>query len=259
MARLLVVEDDPDTVELLRDLFAGAGHRIDVEGSGLRALVLASERSYDLLLLDIDVKDLSGLVVQRAVRDFSEAATIVMSARSASWTAEALRAGATACLVKPFSAAGLVRLVDALLERGGRRKGWPTDVQSLEEDDLRRLRELSGARLDALPFGVIRLDGAGRIREFNAYEARAAGEDAAVVLGMPFAALAPCTKVKAFMGVLEKAKRGERVDDVLRFVFPRHGALALVSVRLYAETEREIWLFVSQRKAEGKPRLSGPG
>lgn len=248
MHRVLVVEDDLDTVELLGDLLPAPRFRLEHEDSGERAVVRASREAYDLLLLDIDVRDLSGLVAQRAIRDFSDVPTVVMSARGDAWTADALRAGASACLVKPFSAAGLVRLVEALLEDDGRRRGWPTDVQSLNADDLRRLRQLSKTRLDALPFGVIRLDGEGRIRAFNAYEARAAREEAELVLGTPFAALAPCTKVKTFMQVLLKARRGERVDEVLRFVFPRHGALAWVSVRLYAESEDRIWLFVSQRK-----------
>lgn len=253
MPRLLIVEDDPDTVELARDLFSGPAYEVETTPNGVEALQRVAARAFDLILLDVDVDDLGGLAVQRAVRDFSDVPTIVLSARTGPWTAEALRAGATACMAKPFSAVGLLRLAETILQsEPPGRKGWPRDVRSLGPADLRRLARMPRRRLDALPFGVIRLDERGRITAFNAYEAAAAREASETVLGKSFAGLAPCTRVKSFMQVLGKARSGRPVDEVLRFVFPRHGALALVSVRIYAPSKDAVWLFVSQRRSPGR-------
>jgi len=246
--RLLIVEDDPDIAGLLVELFSSSSYEAESTASGVEALLRMSKSRFDLALLDIDVEDLGGLAVQRAVRDYSDVPTIVMSARAAPWRAEALRAGATACLEKPFGVAALLRLVDAILSLGEPRRGWTSDVRSLDAEDLARVRGMSKAKLDALPFGVIRLDREGRITAYNAYEAEAAREEASAVIGLPFAALAPCVKVKSFMRVIDRARAGEGLDEVIRFVFPRHGSAARVSVRLYAEPGGPLWLFVSQRR-----------
>lgn len=247
--RTLIVEDDADTAELLKDLFGPPDYASEDTPSGLGGLLRASKRRYDLILLDLDVQDLSGRAAQRALRDFSDTPTLVLSAREDDWTPDALRAGATACVRKPFAVAALRRLADELLAVGRPPAVWPPrDVRSLGPEDLRKLRRMSSKRLDALPFGAIRLDGEGRIAAFNAYEANAAREEAERVLGKRFSAIAPCVRVKAFARPAERARRKEGVDEVLRFVFPRHGATSWVSVRLYAEPGKgELWIFVSQR------------
>lgn len=244
--RVLIVEDDPDLSGLLADLFALRPHAVESSDGAAMALARLSKEYFDLVLLDLDLDELDGFTVQRALRDFSEVPTIAMSGRETPWMADALRAGATACVEKPFAAGPLLRLTDGILNADQKLRGWPADVRRLSERDLRRLRRMSNAKLDALPFGVIRVDGEGRIRAFNVYEAEAAGEHAPSVLGLRFSALAPCTKVKSFVRLMERA--GEGVDEVLRFVFPRHGASALVSVRVHSEKGGPTWIFVSQRR-----------
>lgn len=247
--RTLIVEDDADTAELLRDLFSPPAYKSEDTPSGLDGLLRASKRPYDLILLDLDVRDLSGRAAQGALRDFSDTPTIALSARGNGWTSGALKAGASACVGKPFGVAKLRRLADEVLAVGRPAGAWPPrDVRSLGPKDLSRLRRMSAKRLDALPFGVIRLDGEGRIVAYNAYEATAAGEEAGEVLGRRFTAVAPCVRVKAFASRAERARKGEALDEVLRFVFPRHGSTSWVSVRLYAEAKDEgVWIFVSQR------------
>lgn len=247
--RTLVVEDDADTAELLKDLFAPPDYECEDTPSGLDGLLRASKRPFDLILLDLDVRDLSGRAAQRALRDFSDTPTIVLSARQGDWTPDALRAGATACVRKPFGVGALRRLADELMAVGRSGPAWPPrDVRSLGPADLRKLRGMSKKRLDALPFGAIRLDRDGRIVAYNAYEATAAREETERVVGRRFSAIAPCVRVKAFAERAERARRGEGVDEVLRFVFPRHGSSSWVSLRLYAEAgQDELWIFVSQR------------
>ena len=83
------------------------------------------------------------------------------------------------------------------------------------------IRGLSQEQLDALPIGVIELDGHGIVRRYNATEARAAGLDPRQVVGRHFfVEVAPCTSVREFRGRCEEMMQSPTpVRDELDFVF----------------------------------------
>lgn len=253
-SRVLLVEDDAGIAEVLRALLEARGLAVDATPSGLEGLVRAARGGHGLALLDIDVQDLSGLGVARAVGDFSRAPLVVMSGREGAWRREALEAGATACLAKPFDPAGLEAVIEATLAPGQPPAPWPGDVRSLSADDLERLARLGTEGLDALPFGAIRLDRDGRVASFNAYEQRLTGLEPQAVVGLRFSEVAPCTQVQAFVEAVEQGRAAGKLDRVLRFVFPRRGAACVVSVRLYVDPPSgQLWLFIAQR-----PPAPGP-
>lgn len=249
--RALVVEDDPGLAEALAALLGRHDLEVERTPSGLAGVVRAAgPPALALAVLDIDVHELSGLGVARAIRDFSRVPLIVMSGREGPWCGEALAAGATACLVKPFHGPALDAVVSATLSVEAPRSPWPGDVRALSAEDLARLSKLSPGELDALPFGAIRLDGAGRITSFNSYEERLSGREPSSVIGRPFSQVAPCTQVREFLAPIEEGRAAGALDHVLRFVFPRRGILCVVSVRLFLDrTSGQLWLFVSQRPA----------
>jgi len=121
-------------------------------------------------------------------------------------------------------------------------------VRQLGDEDLGRIREMSAVDLDALPFGVIRVDKHGVITAYNAFESHAAGREARVV-GTRFAELAPCAMVKQFAGVIEQGFVEQRLDRVLRFTFPVREADCIVSVRLFHDAAlNQVWTFVTRRR-----------
>lgn len=253
-ARALVVEDDPGVADALGALLAQHGLQVERTPSGLEGVVRAAgPPALALAIVDIDVHELSGLGVARAVSDFSRLPLIVMSGREGPWCAEALAAGASACLVKPFHRPALDIVVSATLSVDAPPSPWPGDVRTLSGQDLARLAALTPGELDALPFGAIRLDEEGRIASFNSYEERLSGRDPASVVGRYFSEVAPCTQVRDFMAPIEEGRARGALDRVLRFVFPRRGILCVVSVRLLLEpTNRQLWLFVSQRPTDDR-------
>jgi photoactive yellow protein len=249
MAALLVVEDDDDLREFLTVLLEGEGHEVTGVASGLEAAVRAGRERYDLVLLDLDLPELSGDAVARVVGDLGAAPVIALSGRGGAWQGPLLAAGAAACLEKPYDVGALVSLIRAnLLSRSEGEGPWPTDVRALSPDDLAAVARLSPAEQDRLPFGAIAVGEDGRIEAFNAYEADASSYAAPTVVGLPFRDVAPCTEVKGFSDRLARGLRGEPLDEVLRFVFPRFGATSLVSVRLFRDpTHDRVWVFVSER------------
>lgn len=106
---------------------------------------------------------------------------------------------------------------------------------------------LGDEQLDALPFGVIQLDGQGTIRKYNAAESRFSGRAPERVMGRDFFRdVAPCTNLPAFRGrFLDGVRRGH-LHSVFGFVFGfDEPARVEVTMRAAAEPDR-YWLTIHQ-------------
>jgi CheY-like chemotaxis protein len=110
---ILVVEDTRDSLDFLRTLLEGAGHRVTGAETGRRAIEEAGRRSFDLILLDLLLPDMDGLQVARALSG-STAPIIAMSAYLDRWSDDELRrAGLLRRLRKPFKSADLLAALPA--------------------------------------------------------------------------------------------------------------------------------------------------
>ena len=128
--RLLLVDDEPRlTAALARGLRAD-GFAVDVAADGLRALELAAEVSYDAVLLDLMLPQVSGYDVVRRLRARADwTPVLVVSAKDGEHDlADALDLGADDYLVKPFSYVVLLARLRALVRRG--REPRPTVLTS---------------------------------------------------------------------------------------------------------------------------------
>jgi two-component system response regulator AtoC len=104
-AKILVVDDDEATQELLREVLSEAGHRVVTSGSGEEALEAGKRESFDVIISDMKLgENLSGLDVLRAYKDIQpESEVILITAFGSMETAiEAVKAGAFDYLSKPF-------------------------------------------------------------------------------------------------------------------------------------------------------------
>jgi photoactive yellow protein len=253
---VLVIEDNADLAELFELTLLGENYEVETTPSGLTGLVRFAEVAFDIVLLDMQIEDLSGPGAHRAIKDLSpRAAVVCMSAQTSGWRQDALSHGATACLPKPFPPAALVGLLTTITRSEHPSPAFPFgDVRALEPRDLERLAALSPVELDALPLGAIRLNREGLITAYNAYEAEVALRLTSAVLGMPFSMLAPCTMVKEFLSAMEEGFREHHMDRVLRFAFPYYRASRVVSVRLYYDRSFEqMWLFISTARGQASP------
>ena len=68
MAVVLIVEDDPDTQEVLRLIVAGEGHTARVAADGIQALAKVTTGRYDAVLIDLGIPGLPGDRVARGIR-----------------------------------------------------------------------------------------------------------------------------------------------------------------------------------------------
>src|SRR5213593_2665309 len=135
--RALVVEDDPDIVELVEHYLSGDGWTVDSSGRGREALRKARSGSYQLLVLDLQLPDLDGLSICAEVRRDPRTVhlPIVMLTARGDETDRivGLEGGADDYIVKPFSPKELVARVRALLRRTeAARDGGPEVLRVLD-------------------------------------------------------------------------------------------------------------------------------
>ena len=118
---ILIVEDEPPLVEMLKYNFESAGFRTSVATDGQEALFQAEELTPDLILLDWMLPEYSGIEICRKLRDRDATKSvpiIMLTARSEEDDRIlGLNSGADDYVVKPFSPKELVARVQATLRR----------------------------------------------------------------------------------------------------------------------------------------------
>jgi DNA-binding response OmpR family regulator len=118
MTRVLIIDDQPDIVRLVRDYLERGGFEVVTAGDGEEALRAAHRSRPDLVVLDLSLPRLDGLDVARALRRDGDVPIIMLTARTEETDRVAgLELGADDYVTKPFSARELVARVRAVLRR----------------------------------------------------------------------------------------------------------------------------------------------
>ncbi|HET9050705.1 MAG TPA: response regulator transcription factor [Candidatus Dormibacteraeota bacterium] len=118
MRSVLVVDDEPEILRLIRDHLGRAGFEVVTAGDGREALAAARRRRPDLVVLDLGLPGMDGLDVARALRREGEVPIIMVTARTDEIDRVAgLELGADDYVSKPFSPRELVARVRAVLRR----------------------------------------------------------------------------------------------------------------------------------------------
>ena len=123
MAKILLVEDEVNVLNMTRMMLTRAGHEVIGVSSGHEALdVLAAEGgavSFDVVLTDYRLNDLTGLDVLRAVRrlDTSVQVLLVTAYATTQTAVEAMRDGAFDYIEKPFKRDDILALIDKAFAR----------------------------------------------------------------------------------------------------------------------------------------------
>lgn len=118
MTRVLVVEDDAQLARALVINLQARRYEVDAAPDGATALRLVAAGQPDMILLDLGLPDMEGVDVIRALRGWSRAPVLVLSARSGSEDKiRALDAGADDYMTKPFSMDELLARLRAATRR----------------------------------------------------------------------------------------------------------------------------------------------
>lgn len=150
MSRVLVVDDEPRICRFVSRALAAHGHLVETSTSGADALQRASERSFDLVVLDLLMPGIDGFAVldELLSRDGTSRVLVLSAVGDVEAKVQCLRRGAVDYLAKPFAIAELLARVDARLgapEAPSRPGRW-LKVGPVELDLHRRMLHLDGRR-----------------------------------------------------------------------------------------------------------------
>lgn len=130
--RILVVDDDPEIVNLVKRGLSYEGYTVDTATDGSQALAKARQNEPDLVILDIMMPGMDGLEVSRRLRQASDVPILMLTAKATVADRVAgLDSGADDYLVKPFAFDELLARVRALL-----RRRQPKETELLRFSDL---------------------------------------------------------------------------------------------------------------------------
>ena len=118
MSRILMVDDNPEIREVVNILLSGEGYQMEEAADGLQALEKLSQRSFDLIILDVMMPNLGGYQTCVEIRKISNAPVLFLSARSqVEDKTLGFSSGGDDYLPKPFSYQELLSRVKALMRR----------------------------------------------------------------------------------------------------------------------------------------------
>jgi DNA-binding response OmpR family regulator len=133
MTTVLVVDDEPNLVQLVQGYLAREGYHVLTAADGPTALELARAQRPDLVVLDVMLPGIDGIEVCRRLRQFSDAYVLMLTARAEEIDKiVGLSVGADDYLTKPFSPRELVARVKAMLRRPRQQAGTPTESEAAE-------------------------------------------------------------------------------------------------------------------------------
>jgi CheY-like chemotaxis protein len=117
IARVLLVEDSLINQAVLAAMLRSAGHQVDLADCGTQGIEAASEKVYDIILMDVSMPDMSGMEATAIIRQLGGAAAkvpiIAITAHAlAGYEAMCLAAGMNGYTTKPISQKDLLALVD---------------------------------------------------------------------------------------------------------------------------------------------------
>ncbi len=148
--RVLVVDDDAKTVELVKLYLNRDGYKVFTAYDGIEALRLARESHPDLIVLDLMLPGLDGLEVCRTLRVESDVPIIMLTARTTDDDRlTGLDSGADDYVIKPFSPRELAARVRAVLRRLPGERG-PAEIKhgELTVDFVKHEASLAGKPLN---------------------------------------------------------------------------------------------------------------
>ncbi len=152
--RILIIEDEPELVRVLRDYLERAGFEVEAAHDGVAGVSLYQHKRPDLVLLDLNLPGMDGLDVARELRRHSEVPIVMVTARvEETDRLIGLELGADDYISKPFSPREVVARVRAVLRRAQPKKEEPEIIRAgeVEIDRTRHRVWVQGREVDLTP------------------------------------------------------------------------------------------------------------
>jgi two-component system, OmpR family, response regulator MprA len=139
MAKVLIIEDEPDVADFIRSGLLQSGFQAEVALTGRQGLEAAHSSTPDLVVLDLMLPDIDGIDICREIRNQGDIGIVILTARGlVGERIRGLEAGADDYLAKPFAFDELLARIRSVLRRRSASKEGIIQVGDLSVDTLRR-------------------------------------------------------------------------------------------------------------------------
>lgn len=158
MAHILIVEDEEKLANVLAEYLALGNHQTTILLDGLNVIDTVKEQNVDLILLDLMLPGKDGLTLCRELREFSDIAIIMMTAKVEEIDRLlGLELGADDYICKPYSPREIVARVKALLRRANTQKKPLSHVLELDSDTNQVNVYQHVVELTAIEFNLLKI------------------------------------------------------------------------------------------------------
>jgi two-component system KDP operon response regulator KdpE len=159
---VLVIEDEPQMQRLLTIALEASGYRVATASTGQEGLGMVARHRHDIILLDLGLPDVSGLLVLRQLREWTQTPVIILTVQDHETDKiEALDSGADDYITKPFNTGELLARLRAAMRRSNLSEAQEPVFRlgELEVDLARRRVTHKGqpVKLTAIEYSLLRL------------------------------------------------------------------------------------------------------
>lgn len=143
MAKILIVDDEPDIHQLIRRFAEHEGHETTEAASGLEAVALCHENDFDIIIMDVMMPGMDGFAACKEIRKDKDVPILMLSARGEEYDKVlGFELGVDDYVVKPFSPKELMMRVNVIVNRH--------HVQSTPTAQEKSEIVINGLRIDTL-------------------------------------------------------------------------------------------------------------
>ena len=152
MAKILIVDDEQSIREIIREYAEFEGYETAETDDGMKAVKMAKEDNYDLIVMDVMMPKLDGYSAVKEIRKFSDVPVIILSARVEEYDKLfGFEIGVDDYVTKPFSPKELMARISAVLKRFRPKKKEVVKSDGLEIDLAGRKVFVDGKKVEMTP------------------------------------------------------------------------------------------------------------
>lgn len=133
MYKILVVDDEENIREVLKEYAEFEGHEVDEAADGMAAVEMAKNKDYDIIIMDIMMPRLDGYSACKEIRKIKQTPMLMLSARGEEYDKLfGFEIGIDDYVVKPFSPKEVMARVNAIVKRNSQAAAQASDVEKFE-------------------------------------------------------------------------------------------------------------------------------
>ena len=122
MARILIVDDEPDIIQLIERYALREGYEVASVGDGQDAVELCRREDFDIIIMDVMMPDTDGFTASRRIRESKDIPILMLSARGSDYDKLfGFESGIDDYVTKPFSPKELMARINVIIRRNAGR------------------------------------------------------------------------------------------------------------------------------------------